>query len=77
MEPIVHGLENEYGEQLDFIYYDIDAPDSADAMQEYNFRVQPHFILLDVNGEIIQEWFGAVPVDQFVTAFDETLASAQ
>ena len=44
MEPIVHGLEAEYGEKLDFVYYDIDAPESADAMREYNFRVQPHFL---------------------------------
>ena len=75
MEPIVHGLENEYGEQLDFVYYDIDAEESEDAMREYNFRVQPHFLLLDANGEIVQEWFGSVPVDTFVAAFDETLAN--
>ncbi len=75
MEPIVHGLENEYGEQLDFVYYDIDAPESEGAMREYNFRVQPHFILLDADGEIIEEWFGSVPADQFVAAFDETLAN--
>ena len=35
MEPIVHGLEAEYGQQLDFVYYDIDAPESADAMRKY------------------------------------------
>lgn len=75
MEPIVHGLENEYSQQLDFIYYDIDAPESKDAMQEYNFRVQPHFILLDADGEILNEWFGSVPVEQFVAAFDEALAN--
>ena len=75
MEPIVHGLENEYGGKLDFVYYDIDAPESKEAMQKYNFRVQPHFILLDTEGEILQEWFGLVPVDQFISAFDETLAN--
>lgn len=75
MEPIVHGLEDEYGQQLDFVYYDIDAPESEEAMQEYNFRVQPHFILLDAEGVVLQEWFGLVPVDQFITAFDETLAN--
>ena len=75
MEPIVHGLESDYNGQLDFVYYDIDAQESADAMREYNFRVQPHFILLDANGEIVQEWFGSVPAEQFVTAFEETLAN--
>lgn len=75
MKPIVHGLESEYGQQLDFVYYDIDAPESAEAMRKYNFRVQPHFLLLDANGEIVQEWFGTVPADTFVTAFEETLAN--
>ena len=75
MEPIVHGLEAEYGQKLDFVYYDIDAPESADAMRKYNFRVQPHFLLLDANGEVVQEWFGSVPPEQFVTAFEDTLAN--
>lgn len=75
MEPIVHGLEADYGDQLDFVYYDIDAAESQDAMREYNFRVQPHFILLDVDGEIVQEWFGSVPAEQFITAFEDTLAN--
>jgi thioredoxin-related protein len=75
MEPIVHGLENIYGEQLSFVYYDIDAPESAEAMRQYNFRVQPHFILLDANGEIAGEWFGSVPQDTFEAAFDEILAN--
>ena len=71
----MHGLENEYSQDLDFIYYNIDLPESKDAMQKYNFRVQPHFILLDAEGEILNEWFGSVPVEQFVTAFDEALAN--
>jgi thioredoxin-related protein len=75
MEPIVHGLEGEYGDQLNFVYYDIDAQESVEAMRKYNFRVQPHFILLDANGEIVQEWFGSVPEEQFVNAFEDVLAN--
>lgn len=71
----MHGLENEYGQELDFVYYDIDAPESQEAMLEYHFRVQPHFLLLDTNGEVVQEWFGSVPADNFVAAFKETLAN--
>jgi thioredoxin-related protein len=75
MKPIVHGLESDYSDQLDFVYYDIDAEESADAMRKYNFRVQPHFILLDANGEIVQEWFGSVSAQEFVSAFEKTLAN--
>ncbi len=75
MKPIVHGLEGEYGQQLDFTYYNIDSADSQEAMRKYNFRVQPHFILLDANGEIVQEWFGMVAAEEFVTAFEDTLAN--
>ena len=51
------------------------APESEEAKRKYNFRVQSHFILLDANGEVVQEWFGSVPADNFVAAFDETLAN--
>lgn len=71
----MHGLESDFSDQIDFVYYDIDAPESADAMREYNFRVQPHFILLDANGEVVQEWFGSVPAEEFVAAFEKTLAN--
>jgi len=45
MEPIVHGLEDEFGQEIEFILIDIDDPESQETKIEYGFRYQPHFIL--------------------------------
>lgn len=73
MEPVVHGLEAKYGDDIEFVYLDIDDPATAEAKQRFGFRVQPHFILLDGNGEKVAEWFGRVPETTFVTAFETIL----
>ena len=73
MAPVVHGLEAEYYDQLIFSYLDIDDPTNDDFKRILGFRVQPQFLLLDENGEIIQQWFGRVSADDFRTAFNEAL----
>jgi DNA-directed RNA polymerase subunit L len=71
----VHGLEKEYGEQVEFVYYNIDDPTSAEAKIEYNFRFQPHVILVDENGEIIQQWLGYNSPNVYEEAFESLLAN--
>jgi hypothetical protein len=55
MQPIVNGLENEYGSEIEFVKINIDDPDSAAAKQEYGFRYQPFFVLVSADGEVLQE----------------------
>jgi len=74
MKPIVHGLENEYGERIEFVYLNIDDPETTAAKEKYGYRVQPHFFLVDGNGEVVEEWLGQVSRDAFVTAFETVLA---
>ncbi len=74
MKPIVHGLENEYRERIEFVYLNIDDPDTTAAKEKYGYRVQPHFFLVDDNGEVVEEWLGQVGRDAFVTAFETVLA---
>ncbi|MCP5095551.1 MAG: hypothetical protein GY943_08370 [Chloroflexi bacterium] len=71
----MHGLEEEYGDEVEFVYYDIDDPDSAAAKTEYNFRFQPHVILVDENGEIIQQWLGYNSANVYEEAFEALLAN--
>ena len=73
MAPVVHGLEAEYYDQVEFSYLDIDDPSNDEFKRILGFRVQPQFLLLDENGEIIQQWFGRVSADDFRTTFDEAL----
>ena len=73
MAPIVHGLESEYFGQINFVYLDIDDPGNDEFKQALGYRVQPHFYLLDQNGEIIQQWVGSVSTDDFQAAFETIL----
>ena len=74
MEPIVHGLENEYEGRIEFVYLNIDDPETTAAKEKYGYRVQPHFFLVDGDGEVVEEWLGQVSRDTFITAFEMVLA---
>jgi len=52
----VHGLEQEYGDRIDFVYLDIDDPRNESFKQQFGYRVQPHIFLLDGSGVFIQQW---------------------
>ena len=73
MAPIVHGLEVEYFGKVKFAYLDIDDPANDEFKQVLGYRVQPHFFLIDGDGNIIQQWVGTVSADDFRAAFDSTL----
>ncbi len=73
MAPVVHGLEAEYSDQINFAFLDIDDPSNDDFKRALGFRVQPQFFLLDENGEIIQQWAGRVSEEDFRAAFETAL----
>jgi hypothetical protein len=69
MAPIVHGLEAEFAGQIMFVYLDIDDSDNEQFLEDLGFRYQPHFLLLDGEGKILQQWLGPVTEEQFREAF--------
>ena len=74
MAPIVHGLEAEYSDRMVFTYLDIDDQANEDFKSQLNYRVQPHFLLLDAEGNILQQWVGSVTDEEFRAAFDAALS---
>jgi hypothetical protein len=74
MAPVVHGLEAEYYDTVNFAFLDIENPDNNNFKQALGYRVQPHFFLLDAEGNIIEQWIGSVSAETFREAFDENLA---
>lgn len=60
MAPVVHGLEQKYAGQINFVYLDIDDPETALFKRELGYRVQPHLFLLDGDGSVLREWLGFV-----------------
>lgn len=60
MAPVVHGLEAKYGEQVNFVYLDIDDAATDSFKRQLGYRVQPHIYLLDGQASILQQWIGIV-----------------
>jgi hypothetical protein len=73
MKPIVHGLEDRYGEQINFVYLDIDDPANDPWKETLRYRNRPHYVLLDGDGNIVASWVGLVDEAEFVAAFDALL----
>jgi hypothetical protein len=74
MAPMVHGLESQYCNQIDFAYLDVDDPANDSFKEALGYVYQPHIFLLDEQGEILNEWVGPVSEEQFVEAFAAALA---
>lgn len=70
MAPIVHGLESVYSNTILFTFLDIDDPANKTFKSLLGFRYQPHFILLDGQGNIIQQWVGSVSAEEIASAFE-------
>jgi thioredoxin-related protein len=60
MAPIVHGLEDKYKSQMNFVYLDVDDENTQVFQETLQFYYQPHVFLLDAEGNIIQQWIGYV-----------------
>jgi hypothetical protein len=54
MKPIVHGLEAKYSDRIGFVYLDIDNPGTESLKKTVGYRVQPHYFLVDGEGNVLQ-----------------------
>jgi len=68
----VHGLERQWGDQVNFVYLDIDDPQTAPFKRELGYQYQPHLFLLDGQGTILREWVGFVSEEDLLGALRET-----
>lgn len=69
----MHGLESEYSDRVKFTYLDIDDPATVVFKRELGFHVQPHFFLLDGEGNILKQWFVPASAEEFVLEFEAVL----
>ena len=54
----MHGLEAKYAGEIDFVYLDIDDPNTTHFKSELGYRYQPHMFLLDGAGNVLMQWVG-------------------
>lgn len=70
----MHGLEEEYYDRINFVYLDVDNPANETFKEQFDFRYQPQMVLSDGNGQVMQQWIGPIPREEFVTAFEDILS---
>lgn len=54
----MHGLEAKYAGKIDFVYLDIDDPNTTPFKSQLGYRYQPHMFLLDGEGNVLMQWVG-------------------
>lgn len=67
----MHGLEQQWGEQVNFVYLDIDDPQTEPFKRALGYQYQPHLFLLDGQGTILREWIGLVSEEDLEAALKE------
>ena len=60
LAPMMNQLKLDFGKTVIFHFLDIDDPATRNIKKQLGFRVQPHLILLDGKGNILEEWTGFV-----------------
>jgi thiol-disulfide isomerase/thioredoxin len=62
LNPILKGLEKEWGEKVNFVFLNVDDPLNSENLNKLSrFNVVPQLMLLDGDGKIVKEWVGSVP----------------
>ena len=73
MAPMVHGLEAEYYDSIQFTYLDADDPNTRDFQRTLGFFYQPEIYLLDGEGNVLEKWVGYTSQEDLEAAFAEHL----
>ena len=67
MQPIVHGLETEFAEQLAFEQRDANTEAGKATMQVYNLRAHPSYAIVAPDGKLLWSLTGQVGADALRT----------
>ena len=73
----MHGLEQKWGDQVNFVYLDVDDPQTTSFRRELGYQYQPHFFLLDGEGNVIEQWVGYVDGEVLQQALHEAVQQSQ
>ena len=58
--PLIHDLQGDYGDRIDFLHVDIENMGAMDAVSPFGITSQTQYVLLNNDGEVIQRWFGVL-----------------
>ncbi len=73
MEPIVDGLEQQYGERVKFVRLEFDDSVQGPQARKLGVFAHPAFVLIKANGEIAMRFTGEVARAKLEAAIQELL----
>ncbi len=71
--PIVHELEQTYGDRVAFVHVNILNPDSLPIMKQYGFSASPELYLVDPRGKVIGFWDDVQSKAELASALNKAL----
>ncbi len=74
MTPIVDGLKDEYGRQIDVDYANVKDQKTKDLARQYGIIGYPAFLFLDSSGERVNLLRGVVPQSILEKTIDDLLS---
>jgi thioredoxin-related protein len=73
MAPSVHGLEQIYGDQVNFVYLDRDKDTTVELRNQLGYVYQPHIFILDAEGNILYQRSGYVEAVELQAQIESAL----
>ena len=61
MAPVVNGLEEKYGNDVEFRYIDAYSEDGSSLFQQFKLQGHPSYVLVNPAGEILWQSLGEQP----------------
>ena len=58
--PVVDRLEDQFGDQVEFVHLNVDAAHARDRLAEFGVRGRSQYLLVTTNGEVLNHWFGPI-----------------
>lgn len=71
----MHGLENTFKGQVDFIHLNIDFQETLSARERFGIVQRSQYVLADAAGNVLQRWIGFLDEGGVTTYIREYLAT--
>jgi thiol:disulfide interchange protein len=65
---LVHTLQGDYGDRVDFLHVDVENPGAMDTVGPYGITGKTQYLLLNGAGEVVQRWYGVLNEVELDTA---------
>jgi hypothetical protein len=75
MQPIVNGLETEYGESVEFQQINAETNEGSEIFRSYALFGHPSYLILDEKGVILWKSVGEQPAEVITEALETVLES--